>query len=107
MRARADERGQLTSGASSATREKGETARAAGVGALSRPTRRVVGRCGSRLARLRETGQSKGSAAGPGEQRPEAGKSGRRGGNAGPPVSLAGLKWKRGRFKKNEILFYF
>ena len=50
MRARADERGQLTGGASSAAREKGETARAAGVGALSRPTRRVVGRCGRSAA---------------------------------------------------------
>jgi len=36
-----------------------------------------------------------------------AGRKEGKGGDAGPSVSLAGLKWKRGRFKKNEILFYF
>jgi len=36
-----------------------------------------------------------------------AGRKEGKGGDAGPSVSLAGLKWKRKILKKNEILFYF
>ena len=119
MRARADEQGQLTGGASSAAREKGETACAAGVGApgssaeLSGPPARpgragcgAVGCVGEAAGRALARDRPKQGECGWAASRPSgAGRKEGKEGDAGPSVSLAGLKWKRGRFLKKMKFF--